>query len=165
MLDRCTQSCDGVIHLVGDMTGAMTMAPCVAAIAQKHPELASCLPLAEFLQPGGPCLRYTQWEAGWRCFIASPCSLPPPRRAHCSPPTTSRNVPPARGAKPGAGAAQVARFTNSHYSCHPSLQHMQPKPPELNHLLMDGADASKEITARALMAVVHLEKGSAHVQL
>ncbi|MFN9532064.1 MAG: tetratricopeptide repeat protein, partial [Cyanobacteriota bacterium] len=78
MLDRYIQSCDGVIHLVGDMTGAMAMAPSVAAIAQKYPELASRFPLAEFLQPGGPSLSYTQWEA-WLAllhrkplFIATP---------------------------------------------------------------------------------------------
>ncbi|MFN9427446.1 MAG: tetratricopeptide repeat protein, partial [Cyanobacteriota bacterium] len=78
MLDRYIQSCDGVIHLVGDMTGSMAMAPSVAAIAQKYPELASRFPLAEFLQPGGPSMSYTQWEA-WLAllhhkplFIATP---------------------------------------------------------------------------------------------
>ncbi|MFN6353459.1 MAG: tetratricopeptide repeat protein, partial [Cyanobacteriota bacterium] len=78
MLDRYIQSCDGVIHLVGDMTGAMAKPQSVAAIAQKYPELASRFPLAEFLQPGGPSLSYTQWEA-WLAllhrkplFIATP---------------------------------------------------------------------------------------------
>ncbi|MFN6354329.1 MAG: tetratricopeptide repeat protein, partial [Cyanobacteriota bacterium] len=68
MLDAYIQSCDGVIHLVGDMTGAMAMAPSVAAIAQKYPELASRFPLAEFLQPDGPSLSYTQWEA-WLALL------------------------------------------------------------------------------------------------
>ncbi|MEY4354716.1 MAG: hypothetical protein RLZZ609_2957 [Cyanobacteriota bacterium] len=78
MLDTYIQGCDGVIHLVGDMTGAMAMAPSVAAIAQKHPELASRFPLGEFLQPGGLSLSYTQWEAwlallhGKPLFIATP---------------------------------------------------------------------------------------------
>jgi hypothetical protein len=78
MLDAYIQGCDGVIHLVGDMTGAMAMAPSVAAIAQKYPELASRFPLGEFLQPDGPSLIYTQWEA-WLAllhhkplFIATP---------------------------------------------------------------------------------------------
>ncbi|MFN7820660.1 MAG: tetratricopeptide repeat protein [Cyanobacteriota bacterium] len=78
MLDAYIQSCDGVIHLVGDMTGAMAMAPSVAAIAQKYPELATRFPLGEFLQPGGSSLSYTQWEA-WLAllhrkplFIATP---------------------------------------------------------------------------------------------
>ncbi|MFN7678519.1 MAG: tetratricopeptide repeat protein [Cyanobacteriota bacterium] len=78
MLDRYIRGCDGVIHLVGDMTGAMAKPHSVAAIAQRYPELASRLPLAEFLQPEGPSLSYTQWEAwlalhhGKPLFIATP---------------------------------------------------------------------------------------------
>ena len=78
MLDRYIQGCDGVIHLVGDMTGAMAKPQSVVAIAQRYPELASRLPLAEFLQPDGPSLSYTQWEAwlalhhGKPLFIATP---------------------------------------------------------------------------------------------
>ncbi|MFN9570422.1 MAG: tetratricopeptide repeat protein, partial [Cyanobacteriota bacterium] len=78
MLDAYIQGCDGVIHLVGDMTGAMAMAPSVDAIAQKYPELASRFPLGEFLQPDGPSLSYTQWEAwlallhGKKLYIATP---------------------------------------------------------------------------------------------
>ncbi|MFM7641510.1 MAG: NB-ARC domain-containing protein, partial [Cyanobium sp.] len=78
MLDRYIQACDGVIHLVGDMSGAMAMAPSVAAIAQRYPELARRFPLGEFLQPDGPSLSYTQWEAwlallhGKPLFIATP---------------------------------------------------------------------------------------------
>ena len=78
MLDAYIQGCDGVIHLVGDMTGAMAKPQSVVAIAQKYPELASRLPLGEFLQPDGPSLSYTQWEA-WLAllhhkplFIATP---------------------------------------------------------------------------------------------
>ena len=78
MLDRYIQGCDGVIHLVGYMTGALAKPQSVAAIAQRYPELASRLPLAEFLQPEGPSLSYTQWEAwlalhhGKPLFIATP---------------------------------------------------------------------------------------------
>ncbi|MFN6353691.1 MAG: NB-ARC domain-containing protein, partial [Cyanobacteriota bacterium] len=78
MLDAYIQACDGVIHLVGDMTGSMAMAPSMAAIAQKYPELASRFPLGEFLQPDGPSLSYTQWEAwlallhGKKLYIATP---------------------------------------------------------------------------------------------
>jgi len=83
MLDRYIQGCDGVIHLVGDMTGAMAKPQSVEAIAQRYPELASRLPLAEFLQPEGPSLSYTQWEAwlalfhGKPLFIATPASEAP----------------------------------------------------------------------------------------
>ncbi|MFN9546919.1 MAG: AAA family ATPase [Cyanobacteriota bacterium] len=78
MLDRYIQGCDGVIHLVGDMTGAMARAQSVAAIAGRYPELGSRFPLAEFLQPDGPSLSHTQWEAwlalrhGKKLYIATP---------------------------------------------------------------------------------------------
>ena len=78
MLDTYIQDCDGVIHLVGDMTGAMAKAPSVAAIAARHPDLGQRYPLKEFLQPDGPALSYTQWEAwlglwhGKKLLIATP---------------------------------------------------------------------------------------------
>ncbi len=78
MLDRYIQGCDGVIHLVGDMTGAMAKPQSVAAIASRYPELGSRFPLAEFLQPDGPSLSYTQWESwlalwhGKKLYIATP---------------------------------------------------------------------------------------------
>jgi hypothetical protein len=78
MLDTYIQGCDGVIHLVGDMTGAMAKPQSVAAIAARYPELASRYPLTEFLQPDGPSLSYTQWEAwlalwhGKKLYIATP---------------------------------------------------------------------------------------------
>ena len=76
MLDTYIQGCDGVIHLVGDMTGSMAKPQSVAATAATHPELASRFPLAEFVHPDCPSLSYTQWEAwlallhGKRLFIA-----------------------------------------------------------------------------------------------
>jgi hypothetical protein len=60
------------------MTGAMAKPQSVAAIAARYPEQASRLRLAEFLQPDGPSLSYTQWEAwlalwhGKRLYIATP---------------------------------------------------------------------------------------------
>ena len=78
MLDAYIQGCDGVIHLVGDMTGAMAKPQSVEAIATRYPDLASRYPLAEFLRPDGPSLSYTQWEA-WpallhvkKLYIATP---------------------------------------------------------------------------------------------
>ena len=77
-LDTYIKGCDAVIHLVGDMTGAMAKPQSVAAIAARYPDLASRLPLAKFLVQEGPCLSYTQWEAwlglwhGKRLFIATP---------------------------------------------------------------------------------------------
>jgi hypothetical protein len=78
MLDHYIQGCDGVIHLVGDMTGAMAKAQSVAAMTTAYPELARRFPLREFLQPGVPCLSYTQWEAwltllhGKKLYIPTP---------------------------------------------------------------------------------------------
>ena len=40
-LDTYIQSCDGVIHLVGDMTGGMAKAQSVAAIALRHPKMTT----------------------------------------------------------------------------------------------------------------------------
>ncbi len=83
MLDTYIQGCDGVIHLVGDMTGALAKPQSVAAIAARYPQLASRYPLAEFLQPGGPSLSYTQWEAwlalwhGKKLYIATPQDTAP----------------------------------------------------------------------------------------
>jgi hypothetical protein len=64
----------------------------VAAIAARYPELASRLPLAEFLQPDGPSLSYTQWEA-WlallhrkKVYITTPSDgAPRDERYQCDP--------------------------------------------------------------------------------
>ena len=78
MLDEYIKGCDGVIHLVGDMTGSLAKPPSLTTIKHCYPDLATRLPLAEFLQPDGPSLAYTQWEA-WlallhkkRLLIATP---------------------------------------------------------------------------------------------
>jgi hypothetical protein len=82
MLDDYIKGCDGVIHLVGDMTGSPAEAPSLTAIKERYPELATRLPLAEFLQAAGPKLPYTQWEAwlallhGKRLFIRPVISNP-----------------------------------------------------------------------------------------
>jgi len=78
MLDQYIRQCDVVIHLVGDLTGAMAQAPSVAAIRASYPDFADTLPVAAFLAAGGPPMSYTQWEAwlalhhGKRLIIAVP---------------------------------------------------------------------------------------------
>ena len=78
MLDDYIAKCDVVIHLVGDMTGAMAQTPSIAVIGKRYPDFGCRLPLAAFLQTGGPPLSYTQWEAwlalyhGKRLLIAVP---------------------------------------------------------------------------------------------
>jgi hypothetical protein len=78
MLDTYIQQCDGVIHLVGDMTGALAKPKSVEVIRKRYPGQLKKLPIGEFLRPGGPSLSYTQWEAwlavlhGKKLFIAIP---------------------------------------------------------------------------------------------
>ena len=63
-LDDYICQCDAVIHLVGDMTGALAQAPSVAVIRQRYPDLARRLPpLASVLASDAQALSYTQWEA------------------------------------------------------------------------------------------------------
>ncbi len=84
MLDDYICHCDGVIHLVGDMTGSPARAQSLAAIQERYPDLGEKLkPIGECLQPGGPSLSYTQWEAwlallhGRKLFIATPDAQAP----------------------------------------------------------------------------------------
>jgi len=64
MLDDYIRQCDAVIHLVGDMSGALALAPSLAVMRSRYIDLGEKLPpLASFLQPGAPALSYTQWEA------------------------------------------------------------------------------------------------------
>jgi len=63
-LDSYIRQCDAVIHLVGDMTGALAQAPSVAVIQQLYHDFDKRFPMLEpFLQADGPALSYTQWEA------------------------------------------------------------------------------------------------------
>lgn len=90
MLDQYIRQCDVVIHLVGDMTGAMAQAPSVAAIRTRHPDFATKLPVADFLENNSPPMPYTQWEAwlalhhGKRLIIAVP-EPDAPRDPGCAP--------------------------------------------------------------------------------
>jgi len=53
MLDDYIRQCDAVIHLVGDMTGAMVQPPSLALICTRYPDLELRLPpLVDCLQPG-----------------------------------------------------------------------------------------------------------------
>lgn len=63
-LDDYLRACDGVVHIVGAMTGAPAMAPSVALMRGRYPDLATRYPvLSPYLTAGGPALPYTQWEA------------------------------------------------------------------------------------------------------
>jgi Domain of unknown function (DUF4062) len=56
-LDAYIRQCDAVIHLVGDMTGALAQPPSVAMLRERYADLAERLPvLGPFLQPDAPAL-------------------------------------------------------------------------------------------------------------
>jgi hypothetical protein len=62
-LDLYINTCDAVVHLVGDMTGADAKPASTATIIAKYPDIAEKLPpLREPLEQGLG-ISYTQWEA------------------------------------------------------------------------------------------------------
>jgi hypothetical protein len=63
MLDDYIQQCDAVIHLVGDMTGAMANPPSIAFIRERYPDFGQRLPPITDLLLDEPAMSYTQWEA------------------------------------------------------------------------------------------------------
>lgn len=63
-LDDYILACDGVIHLIGDMTGSIPEAPAVERLLKRYPDFTDRLqPLAPALASGAPGFSYTQWEA------------------------------------------------------------------------------------------------------
>lgn len=88
-LDDYIRQCKGVVHLVGDMTGAFAKTPSVEVIRRRYPDFSARFPvLKRFLKPGGPALSYTQWEA-WLAlyhrrmlFIATPTDGAPREKGY-----------------------------------------------------------------------------------
>jgi hypothetical protein len=63
-LDDYIKVCDGVIHLIGDATGAVPQAPAVERLLKRYPDFTERLkPLEQALAGGAPGISYTQWEA------------------------------------------------------------------------------------------------------
>jgi hypothetical protein len=62
-LDLYISTCDAVIHLVGDMTGAGAKPASTAAILMKYPDIAEKLPPLREPLDKGLGISYTQWEA------------------------------------------------------------------------------------------------------
>lgn len=63
-LDTYVANCDAVLHLVGDMTGALAQPSSLAVIRARYPDFAARVPaLAAHLRADSPALSYTQWEA------------------------------------------------------------------------------------------------------
>ena len=61
-LDRYISGCDAVVHLVGDMTGAMAKDASTRAIVGKYPDLADKLPPLREPLENRLDFAYTQWE-------------------------------------------------------------------------------------------------------
>ncbi len=58
------EGCDVVVHLVGEHAGAPALPRSVEALNRRYPDFGERFPvLAPHLEPGGPALSYTQWEA------------------------------------------------------------------------------------------------------
>jgi len=100
MLDEYIKGCDGVIHLVGDMTGSLAKAPSLTAIKQCYPDLATRLPLADFFSPMAPRFPTPSGKPGWPCSIRKSCSSPPPRQKQRVMPATSTIQPNRRCSRP-----------------------------------------------------------------
>jgi Domain of unknown function (DUF4062) len=62
-LDIYISACDAVVHLVGDMTGALAKPASTQAILAKYPDLPERLPPLRELWERGAHISYTQWEA------------------------------------------------------------------------------------------------------
>lgn len=62
-LDVYIQNCDGVVHLVGDMTGAPAKPECTNSVLTKYPDLPDRLPPLRCPLADGVAISYTQWEA------------------------------------------------------------------------------------------------------
>ena len=77
-LDAYTQTCDAVVHLVGDMTGAEPPALSVAGLLERHPDLPTKLaPFAPVVDAGGK-IPYTQWEAWLAIYYGKPLLIAAP---------------------------------------------------------------------------------------
>src|ERR1700730_3228780 len=62
-LDRYIKECDAVIHLVGDMTGAMAQRASIEHIIDRYPDFHQELPDLRPAFDGALDVSYTQWEA------------------------------------------------------------------------------------------------------
>lgn len=62
-LNRYIAKCDAVVHLVGEMTGALAPAVAVQEIRESCPDLATRFPELKSVFEGVELCSYTQWEA------------------------------------------------------------------------------------------------------
>ena len=96
-LARYVAECDVVVHLIGDLAGAMARDRSIEALLAACPDIGARFPVLQaFLAPGGPSLSYTQWEAwlalyyGKRVFVAAPVAKAPRGPRHAPPSDADR---------------------------------------------------------------------------
>lgn len=78
-LDGYVKSSDVVVHLLGDLAGAMAQPRSVDYLRQTYPDFAARFPvLTAYLLPGGPALSYTQWEAWLALYHRRPIVVAEP---------------------------------------------------------------------------------------
>jgi hypothetical protein len=70
--DVYISTCDAVIHLVGDMTGAMAQPASTRAVLAKYPDITEKLPPLHELLERGEEISYTQWEAWLTLYHGKP---------------------------------------------------------------------------------------------
>ncbi|MES2851073.1 MAG: tetratricopeptide repeat protein [Bacteroidota bacterium] len=80
-LDDYIQHCEAVIHICGDMTGAMANEISIKYINDKYKDFGTKVPGAQAVLNGSDQISYTQWEA-WlaiyhnkRLFVATPVDI------------------------------------------------------------------------------------------
>jgi hypothetical protein len=94
-LDLYIQSCDAVVHLVGDMTGADAALASTASIISKYPDIADKLPALREPLDKGLGISYTQWEA-WlalyhaKALLIARADVSAPRGPNYAPTDASR---------------------------------------------------------------------------
>jgi hypothetical protein len=71
-LDVYIAACDAVVHLVGDMTGALAKAESTRAIVGKYDDLMNRLPPLRQPLENRLDISYTQWEA-WLALYHDGC--------------------------------------------------------------------------------------------
>lgn len=99
MLDSYIANCDVVVHLIGDLPGSMAPPASLAALLKVCPDIGDRFPvLKPFLDPAGPALSYTQWEAwlalyhGKRLYLAAPLDGTPRSSKYVAPTASERGL-------------------------------------------------------------------------
>jgi len=90
-LDDYIKACDGVVHLIGQATGAIPEPAAVKDLLARYPDFAERLPsLSDRLQQADPRFSYTQWEAYLAIYHKLPIFIYRPVDFECNEGTSPR---------------------------------------------------------------------------